>query len=471
MIYKDLQILDLLKRNLFGTIFYDKTYFVGGFLRDLYLRRISNLMTCDIDLVVELVDGGKRLVEYLDSKNLLGVYAYYEKYGTATFYLKGHPYIKFEVCQTRREKYRSRNSRNPEISYGTLKEDRLRRDFTINSFYLKVSTFNSFNYKHTQINFCKDLKKENNISNFPEVIETVSDPDITFDEDPLRILRGIRFSVTLNLEIEEKTWEGMKNNSGRLLILSQERITSEFQKILQSQFPKKGLELLLKSGCLKYILPELYQSQFITQNKYHPETVLDHTFQVVERCNTVKDIRLAWAALLHDIGKLETRTVDENGNIYYIGHEVKSSEMCDKILTRMKVSKDIIKEVKMLVARHMDFKSYSPDLHELKSEKLRQIQYELGLDLYYLLVTLIEADNMSQSPEYRIEGQGTALKLRQENMFSYKLPITGEDIMKVKNIGPGILVKRYLDYALKLAFVNPKITKEQLLENIKEYNL
>lgn len=191
--------------------------------------------------------------------------------------------------------------------------------------------------------------------------------------------------------------------------------------------------------------------------------------EVIEKCKH-KDTIVLWAALLHDIGKLKTKTIDSSGAVHFIGHAEEGARMCDGILRRFKFPVADIKLIQTLVARHMDFKSYSPDLHDLKNKKIRKLQYQLGETQYWRLLDLVEADNMSHAPGYCIEGQMKTLKERtlgMKTMFKYQLPITGEDIMEVRKIEPGKLVKGYLDYCMKLAFVNPDITKDELLMRLK----
>lgn len=433
----------------------DKTYCVGGCVRDLLLGKEIK----DIDLVVELPCGGIDLAKYLEK---LGALLYppviYQNFGTTQFKLSDFPEYELEAVQTRSEKYISRESRNPVVGYGDLSEDWRRRDFTVNSMYQPISDDKILDPSGKGLENLRD-----------KIIQTTSDPQVIFDDDPLRVLRCIRFSAKLGWKIEPETWKGVCDYSGRLEIISQERITSEIEKILTSDNPSYGLNLLEKSGALKIISKELYQTTKMTQNKYHIGTVWEHTLEVVEKCKN-KDLITLWAALFHDIGKLETKTIDNLGNVHFIGHAEKGAEVCEEILRKLKLPKHKIDLIKTLVARHMDFKSYAPDLHDLKDKKIRKIQHQLGEEQYYRLLDLVEADNMSHAPEYCIEGQMKTLEKRtkeMKTMFNYTLPISGADIMKVRKIEPGKLVKGYLDYCMKLAFVNPEITREELLKRLK----
>ena len=449
------KIREKLKEYLEDSPYLDKTYCVGGCVRDLLLGKEIK----DIDLVVELPRGGIELAKYLEE---LGVLLYppvvYQNFGTTQFRLSDFPEYELEAVQTRSEKYISRESRNPVVGYGDLSEDWRRRDFTVNSMYQPIVGDKILDLSGKGL---RDLENK--------IIRTTSDPQVIFDDDPLRVLRCIRFSAKLRWEIEPETWKGVCKYSGRLEIISQERVTSELEKILTSDNPGYGLGILEKSEALKVISGELYQTTKMTQNKYHIGTVWEHTLKVVEGCKH-KDLIVLWAALLHDIGKLKTKTIDSSGSIHFIDHAKVGSEMCDKILRGFKLPVTDIELIKTLVARHMDFKSYSPNLHDLKDKKIRKTQYQLGEEQYWRLLDLIEADNMSHAPGYCIEGQMKALQERtlgMKTMFDYILPISGVDIMEVRKIEPGKLVKGYLDYCMKLAFVNPDITREELLKKLK----
>lgn len=449
------KIKEKLNEYLKDSPYLDKTCCVGGCIRDLLLGEEIK----DIDLVVELPRGGISLANYLEK---LGVLSHspvvYQNFGTAQFRLSDFPDYGIESVQTRNEKYIPRELRNSNLGYGDLSKDWKMRDFTINCLYQPISENKILDPSGKGL---EDLKNK--------TIRTTSDPQIIFRDDPLRTLRCIRFSTKLGWTIESETWKGVCNFSEKLSTISQERITSELERILTSDNPSYGLDLLEKSRALKIISKELYQATKMTQNKYHIGTVWEHTLEVVEKCKN-KDIITLWAALFHDIGKLETKTIDSSGCIHFIGHAEKGAEICEEILGRFKLPRHRIDLIKTLVARHMDFKSYAPDLHDLKDKKIRKIQYQLGEEQYWRLLDLIEADNMSHAPGYCIEGQMKILEKRtkeMKTMFTYNLPIFGADIMKVRKIEPGKLVKGYLDYCMKLAFVNPEITREELLKRLK----
>lgn len=447
------RIREKLKELLKDSEYYHKTYCVGGCVRDLMLG--SEIK--DIDLVVEIPGGGIGLSKYLyDSGALLYPPVVYENFGTTSFRLKDFPEYELEAVQTRSEEYISRESRNPLVGYGDLDKDWRRRDFTINALYHPISEDTILDPSGRGL---KDLRNS--------IIRTTSDPQVIFDDDPLRILRCIRFSVKFGWKIEESTWEGVCKNSERLNIITKERISSEFEKILTSPNPKEGLSLLYTSGSLKFVSEKLYKMTEMNQNKYHIGTVWDHTLEVVNKCKG-KDLVTLWSALLHDSGKLVTRTVDLSGGVHFIGHADESPKITEEIMRELKLPVDLIKEVQILVARHMDFKSYAPGIP--KDKKLRKLQYILGEKQYWRLLDLIEADNLSHAPGYCIEKQIEEVRERtktMKTMFNYSLPVSGADIMKVRKIGPSKLVKGYLEYLLKLAFVNPDLSREEMLKRLK----
>ena len=297
--------------------------------------------------------------------------------------------------------------------------------------------------------------------------------DKIYTDDALRILRSIRMSAKLNFDITFHTFEGMKRNVDRLSIITKERIQDEFNKMLVCDNPVMALNLIKEIGAMKYVIPELEETYDMSQNKYHFGTVWEHTLKVVE--NTKNDLVLRMAALLHDLGKIKTRTVDENGNLHFYKHELVSAEMCDTILRRLKYSNDFIRNVQVLVKNHMRCKNIGNFCEKLKDKTLRKFQYELGDNMMKCL-ELIDADNKAHAPEYCMPNQVENIKKKLEkfkeygtSMEHYKLPVNGNDVMEVLGIEPCAKVKGCLKWLLKFAFNNPKISREELLKNIKQY--
>ena len=455
---KYIQICDYLQNIIENTKFYGVTHIVGGAVRD----ELMNNPIKDIDLCIELPNGGLEFANWLYEQKLLSHEpVVYPTYGTAMFILKEFPDIELEAVQTRKEQYKDKNSRNPEVVFGTLEEDIMRRDLTINSICYDISR-----------NVYVDLtgKGYNDIEN--HIIRVTSDPDIVYSDDALRILRTIRFSSRFGWDIEKETFEGMKRNVDRLSIITKERIQDELNKMLMCDSPVRAMEIIKEIGAMKYIIPELELTYGLKQNKYHFGTVWQHTMKVLDNVKNTLSLEVRMAALLHDIGKIKTKTIDKNGHVHFYQHEIASSEMCDTILRRLKYSNDFIKTVQVLVRNHMRCKNWKDDCSKMKDKSRRKMEYELGNNLYKCL-RIIDADNKAHAEKYCMPNQVShiveRLKYFKENglsMKNYKLPVDGNDVMKYLGIPPSNEVKKCLDWLLKFAFNNPKITRDELIKKI-----
>jgi poly(A) polymerase len=434
----------------------------------------------DIDVVLDLPSGGIRFAEWMEKNHFtFGSVVTYPTYGTAMFKLASFPDVEIECVQTRKEQYHDESSRNPETAYGTLEEDVMRRDLTINSLLWNISKEELIDITG---NGLKDIHEHR--------IRVTSTPDIVYSDDPLRILRCVRFYSRFHGEstdwyIEETTLKGMYFNVDRLSIITKERIADELNKMLLCKDPVCAMKLLKDIGAMKYVIPELEETFGMKQNKYHFGNVWEHTLKVLD--NITNDclwpdgrytLVQRMSALLHDIGKIKTRTVDENGNVHFYQHELASADMCDVILRRLKYSNEFIKDVQFLVKNHMRTKQWGDDCSHMKDKSLHKFQYECGDKYYGMLLSLIDADNKAHAPEYCLNNQcrlidNRTVEMIVENtdMFGYRLPIDGNDVMVIKGLKPGREVKECLDYALKLAFNNPKIDKETLLKHIKGYKV
>lgn len=300
--------------------------------------------------------------------------------------------------------------------------------------------------------------------------------DQTFIEDPLRILRGIRFSCKYNFDIEENTFESMKKNVDRLEIITQERITDEFNKMLMTDEPARAMALIRHIKAMKYIIPELIETYDMGQNAYHFGTVWEHTLAVVEHSTDFEAyLPTRLACVLHDIGKIKTKTVGEDGRIHFYGHETVGADMARDIMKRMRYSNDIIDEVCFYVKYHMVTKSWGDDLGHMKMKTLRKLMYKAKTEeRFNHLIEVIDCDNCSHKKEHCMWNQGeNILKVaaNEKRMFGYQLPINGNEVMEVLGIEPGPKVKKYLDHCMKLAFNNPDITKEDCIKEIKHFKI
>ena len=248
-------------------------------------------------------------------------------------------------------------------------------------------------------------------------------------------------------------------------------------KMLTSQDPVMAMEQLRKTGAMHDILPELEETYDMTQNKYHFGTVWEHTMAVMEHLKSDK-LGLRMAALLHDIGKIRTRTETE-GKVHFLKHELASAEMVDELLRPLQYSNDFIHEVTFLVENHMIGKSWGKECERMKDKTLRKLQYLCGTEERFRdLMLLIDADHKAHAPEYCMPHQVDLILQRTEEMkaegtamFGYKLPITEEEVMELKGIEFGPEVKECLDYLMKLAFVNPLIDKDLVIKHLKGYRI
>lgn len=318
---------------------FDEIYLVGGAVRDLLL----NLEIKDYDFCCPYTP--KQIKRKLKKCGIEKTFDVGEKFGTIGFRIGE---LNIEITTFRGEQY-NYLSRHPEVSYvDSIEEDVIRRDFTINSIYLEREKFNSkqfFNFKDKHRNEAiEDLKNKK--------IKTVGNPAKRFKEDPLRMLRAIRFSSQLGFSIEDKTFEMIKHMRVNLLNISVERWTQEMDKILS--LPTPGLEILGESCLLDIMIPELsYQINFDQNSKYHDFKLWDHTIKVVN-ATPKENMLLRWAALLHDIGKPFVKTTNKKGGTNYIGHEIMSAHLTEQIGKRLKWPNNRIETVSGMVAHHLE---------------------------------------------------------------------------------------------------------------------
>lgn len=459
-----IQIKGKIKELIHATEWEGHVFCVGGCVRD----EIMGNEIKDIDMVVDLPSGGIRFAEWMQKSGFTkGKVVTYPTYSTAMFRLKEFPEVELECVQTRKEKYPDAKSRNPETAFGNITEDCLRRDLTINALYRNITTDELLDLT---------VKGIDDIHN--HVIRTTTVPDIIFDDDPLRILRCIRFATRYGWEIELQTYEGMKKNTERLDIITKERVRDELDKMLTCRYPVQAMELLRNTGAMHSVIPELEETYYMTQNHYHFGTVWEHTMKVLEN---MKDARpeMRMAALLHDIGKITTREEISEGKIHFLHHEAASEELVDVILRRLKYPNDFIHKVQFLVLHHMDCKNWKDDLSMMKAKHLRKLQYVCQTEERFRdLMLLADADNKAHAKGFCLEHQVDLIVQRTEQMnqegsalFNYTLPFTGKEVMEIKGLKPGPAVKECLEHLMKRAYVTPLRSKEEWTKHLLGYRI
>ena len=401
-----------------------EAYAVGGFVRDYYLRRPSS----DIDIVV--VGNGIEVAEEL-GRELKTKVSVYKTYGTAMLRWGD---TEVEFVGARKESY-VHNSRNPIVEQGTLEDDQRRRDFTINAMAWCVNG-NRFGELVDPFGGLDDLDDC--------IIRTPCEPDKTFSDDPLRMMRAVRFASQLGFDIDDETFDGIARQAERIKIVSRERIATELNKIMASPAPSIGLQLMHHSGLLKYVLPELENMSGVERRGKHAhKDNFEHTLKVLD--NVAKrsdDLWLRWAALLHDIGKPATKAFDVHQGWTFRQHEAIGSKMVPQVFRRLKLPLgDPMRFVQKMVFLHMRPIVLSEDL--VTDSAVRRLLFEAGDDIEKLMI-LCEADITSgidsKVQRYLQNYQLVRRKLHdleeRDRIRNFQPPITGDLIMKTYDLPP-----------------------------------
>lgn len=452
------EVTDKLRIEIAGSPFEDHVFVVGGAVRDLVLKRPIN----DIDIVIDLPMGGIAFAEWLTRR--LGVYKsgsnpiLYGRFGTAQFRVFG---VEIESVMSRQEAYEV-GSRKPAVKFGTMKQDAFRRDLTINALSLNISSKSLLDLTSTGLQDLKDNR-----------IRTTSRPASIFREDPLRMLRAARFAGQLTgteqFKIDEPTLQAMSSNAHELVNISKERVNAELVKMLMSPNPILGIDLLVYTNLIEFVIPEIKSLVNLTQNKFHNHDVYGHTLLTVIKTEKVLVQRLA--ALLHDIGKPKVVADNAEGTHSFHGHEKVSAEMATEILTKLKFPKIIIEKVSKIVKMHMLTKMWGKECEDVKDKTLRKFAKKAGSDLEDLL-GLIHADNLSHAPEHTMPNQVAKLRERLSTIEARKeptkMPVNGNDIMTFFEVKTGNQVGTLLKIAEDIFLETPTIQKNSLLLAIKE---
>jgi len=429
-----------------------ETYVVGGFVRDILLKRKKNKTDIDFVCVGSGIDLAKQVSKKLGKK--IDV-KYFNNFGTAMIHYNKEDY---EFVGARKESYRS-NSRKPIVENGTIQDDQNRRDFTINAMAISL---NSSNYGELIDPFAgiSDLETK--------TIKTPLNPDITYSDDPLRMMRAIRFSSELNFEIENESYSSICKNAERLSIISQERITEELNKILLSEKPSIGLKLLFNTKLLHQFFPEMVELQGVEERgKFAHKDNFYHTLEVIDNIRKNTDnIWLIWSALLHDIAKPQCKRFEKGHGWTFHGHEFLGGKMVPRIFKTLKLPlNEKMKYVKKLVTLHLRPIVLSQDI--VTDSAIRRLLFDAGDDIDDLM-TLCEADITSKNPKkvsrYIKNFKLVRKKLKEieekDHIRNWKPPISGEEIMKIFNIEAGREVG-ILKNSLKDAILDGKVKNEK----------
>ena len=462
---KNLKIFKIISQ-----VAYDRgqsVYVVGGYVRDLLLGRKS---PTDIDFVTESsgIELAQAVAKSINPETKVSIF---KTYGTAMFRYEN---LELEFVGARKESY-SADSRNPQVEQGTLEDDQKRRDFTVNAMAISLNKDN-FGELIDPFNGMEDMEQK--------ILRTPLEPVQTYSDDPLRMMRAIRFASTLGFSIEQKSLEAIEKEAKRIEIITVERIMVEFNKIMLSEKPSVGLEIMKKTGLLDIVLPELTALEGIekVEGQKHKDNFW-HTLEVVDNISKNTDnLWLRWAALLHDVGKAPTKKYVKGTGWTFHGHEFLGSKMVKTIFQRLKLplGKDMKYVQKMVKLSSRPIALISDDVSD---SALRRMLFDAGEDLEDLF-TLCKADittkNSYKQEKFKKNFEYVAKKIKEveekDHVRNFQPPITGEEIMQMFNMKPGreigILKERVKEAVLEGEIPNEhEAAKELVIQEAKKIGL
>ena len=419
-----------------------ETYVIGGYVRDVILNR-HKPKDIDVVCVGSGIDLAKKVAQKLQGRPQVQIF---KNFGTAMVL---HKHLEVEFVGARKESYR-KESRNPLVENGTLEDDQNRRDFTINALAICLNK-DRFGELIDPFNGLEDLEKG--------IIRTPLDSDITYSDDPLRMMRAIRFATQLNFTIEDKSMKALERNAGRLDIISNERITKELNKIILSNTPSKGFKLLFNTKLLHEFFPEFVALHGVENinGKKHKDN-FHHTLEVLENISkNTNNLWLRWAALLHDIAKPPTKRFEQAHGWTFHGHEFLGSKMVPIIFKRLKLPlNEKMKFVKKLVLLHLRPIALSKE--SVSDSAIRRLLFDAGNDIEDLML-LCEADITSKNEmkvkqflnNFKVVRQKLKDIEARDQIRNWQPPISGEIIMNTYQIKPCKLVgdlKNYIREAI-----------------------
>ena len=415
-------------------------YIVGGFVRDLIMEKELN----DIDIMVvgDGINFAKKIASEIGVKKIVP----FEKFGTALIPNKN---IQVEIATAREEKYNSESRKPSKIIYTDLKGDLVRRDFTINAMAMHVSIEN-FGLLTDPYNGSADIENK--------ILRTPLDPDETFSEDPLRMMRAAYFASKLGFKIEDKCIDSMKRQSERIKIVSWERIRDEFIKILKTEKPSIGLRILQETGLMKIVFPEIDEMYGIEQTaEWNHKDIFDHTLQVVDNAAKLTDkMEIRFAALVHDIAKPNTRRINKKKGYTFHGHDAVGERMISRVAFRLRLSKKLKIYLEKLTLLHLRPISLVKEI--VTDSAIRRLMVAAGDDLNDLMV-LCRADittkNSNKIKKYLNNFDKVEIKIlkvnEKDNMRKFQSPIRGNEIMSLFKLKEGKqvgVIKRAIEEAI-----------------------